>query len=68
MKKVLNYSDINDFYTFGEIIGQGKYGLVKKAVNIKSATTVAVKIVQKQDLSLKENEMIRREIEVLKNC
>lgn len=51
-----------------ETLGKGKYGLVKKANHKKSDKEVAVKIVKKKELSLKDLELLKREIEVLKVC
>jgi serine/threonine protein kinase len=41
---------------------------VKKAIHKKSGREVAVKIVKKKELSLKDLELLKREIEVLKVC
>jgi serine/threonine protein kinase len=41
---------------------------VKRAEHKKSSKEVAVKIVKKKDLSLKDIELLKREIEVLKIC
>lgn len=49
-------------------MGKGKYGLVKRALHKKSSREVAVKIVKKKELSLKDIELLKREIEVLKVC
>ena len=49
-------------------MGKGKYGLVKRAEHKKSGREVAVKIVKKKELSLKDIELLKREIEVLKIC
>lgn len=51
-----------------ESLGKGKYGLVKRAIHKKSQREVAVKIVKKKELSLKDIELLKREIEVLKVC
>jgi len=57
-----------DFYDVGENLGKGKYGVVKLAVHKRTKQEVAVKIVKKKDLSLKDLELLKREIEVLKVC
>ena len=51
-----------------ESLGKGKYGLVKRGIHKKSGREVAVKIVKKKELSLKDIELLKREIEVLKIC
>ena len=68
IKKVIGYADLFDFYDFGDALGQGKYGLVKKGIHKKTGKEVAIKIVKKKDLTLKDKEMLKREIEVLKVC
>lgn len=68
IKKAIGYSNLHDFYDLKESLGKGKYGLVKRATHKKSGKDVAVKIVKKKDLSLKDMELLKREIEVLKVC
>ena len=41
---------------------------MKKGIHKKSLKEVAVKIVKKKELSLKDLELLKREIEVLKVC
>ncbi len=68
IKQVIGYANVNDFYDLKENLGQGKYGLVKRGIHKKTQNEVAVKIVKKKDLSLKDQELLKREIEVLKIC
>ena len=49
-------------------MGKGKYGLVKAATHKKTGLECAVKIIKKKELSLKDLELLKREIEVLKVC
>jgi len=58
IKKAVSYTNIEDFYEVGEIIGQGKYGVVKKAVHKKTGQEVAVKIVNKQEMPVKDHELL----------
>lgn len=57
-----------DYYDVGDNLGKGKYGVVKFAIHKRTKQEVAVKIVKKKDLSLKDLELLKREIEVLKVC
>lgn len=68
IKKAIGYANLHDFYELKESLGKGKYGLVKRALHKKSSKEVAVKIVKKRELSLKDLELLKREIEVLKLC
>ena len=50
------------------MLGQGKFGLVKEAVHIKTNKKVAVKIIQKKDMTKEDEQLQRRELEILKMC
>lgn len=68
IKKAIGYANLYDFYELKESLGQGKYGVVKRGIHKKTQKEVAVKIVKKKELSLKDQELLKREIEVLKIC
>lgn len=51
-----------------DTLGKGKYGTVKKAIHKHDGKECAVKLVKKKDLGIKDLELLRREIEVLKVC
>ena len=68
IKKSIGYSSLNDYYELGNNLGKGKYGLVKEAVHKRTRKDCAVKIIKKKELSLKDLELLKREIEVLKVC
>lgn len=68
IKQSIGYNNLYDFYDVGESLGKGKYGVVKQAFHKRTKQEVAVKIVKKKDLSLKDLELLKREIEVLKLC
>jgi len=57
-----------DYYDIQETLGKGKFGLVKSAIHKKSGKKVAVKIMQKKDMTVQDMELQRREIEILKMC
>jgi serine/threonine protein kinase len=54
IKKAIGYANLYDFYDIKENLGQGKYGIVKKAIHKKTGKEVAVKVVKKKELSLKD--------------
>lgn len=54
IKKVIGYANLYDYYDIKENLGQGKYGVVKRAIHKKSQKEVAVKIVKKKELSVKD--------------
>lgn len=68
VKKAIGYANVFDFYEFRDNLGQGKYGVVKHGIHKKSLKEVAIKIVKKKELNLKDQELLKREIEVLKIC
>lgn len=68
VKRAIGYANLYDFYDVKENLGQGKYGIVKRGIHKKTQKEVAVKIVKKKELSLKDQELLKREIEVLKVC
>lgn len=47
LKEVVGYADFFDYYEPGEIVGKGKFGVVKSAIHNKTGKQVAVKILQK---------------------
>lgn len=68
LKEVVKYSDFFDFYDTGEIVGKGKFGVVKSAIHRKTGKKVAVKILNKSEMTNKDLELQKREIEILKIC
>lgn len=68
IKKVIGYTNLQDFYEFKKTIGKGKFGLVKSAIHKKTGKTVAVKIMTKKEMSVQDIELQKREIEILKMC
>jgi serine/threonine protein kinase len=68
IKKVIGYASIQDFYDFGDVIGRGKFGAVKTAVHKKTGKKVAIKILKKKEMNIREIEMQKNEIEILKVC
>lgn len=47
----MRYSNVFDSYKFGETLGQGQFGQVKKAIQLSSGSKVAVKLVKKKHMS-----------------
>ena len=68
IKERIGYTNMNDFYNVGDVLGKGKYGVVRQGIHKRTKQVVAIKVVKKKDLSLKDHELLRREIEVLKVC
>lgn len=68
IKKAIGFANLLDYYELFETLGKGKYGVVKKATHRHTHKDCAVKLVKKKDLSIKDLELLRREIEVMKVC
>jgi serine/threonine protein kinase len=68
IKQAIGHANILTYYEVGEVLGKGKYGTVRQARHLLSDRECAVKLVKKKDLDIKELELLRREIEVLKVC
>ena len=47
-------------------MGNGKFGLVKLGVHKNTARRVAVKIMNKKDMTIQDLELVKTEIEILK--
>ena len=57
LKTAVGYSSIEDFYDILGDLGKGKFGQVKLAVHKKSQRNVAIKIIKKKNMTLKELEL-----------
>ena len=68
LKKILHCEDIKDLYDIQEKIGEGKYASVYRAKHLASERIVAIKILEKENLSSNELNMIKNEIDILKTC
>jgi len=68
IKTMMGYSSLADFYELRESLGQGKFGIVKSAIHKKTGKKVAVKMLKKASMSVKDLEFVRNEIETLKMC
>ena len=51
IKKIIGFSFIEDFYEIKEIIGKGKFSVVKCAIHKKTSKKVAVKIIKKKAMT-----------------
>lgn len=68
IKQAIGHANILTYYEVGEVLGKGKYGTVRQGRHLLTDRECAVKLVKKKELDLKELELLRREIEVLKVC
>ena len=68
IKQAIGYNSIDDYYTFGEALGEGKFGQVKAAVHKMTGEKVAVKIMTKTGMDVQTIAQMRKEIAILKMC
>ena len=67
-RKLLHCENIKDLYDIQNKIGEGKYATVYKGVYKISERIVAIKVLEKENLSSNELNMIQNEIDILKIC
>lgn len=60
------YGEITDFYTVGELIGDGTFSRVYQATHLSTGSIRAVKTIIKSSLSAHSKKKLRKESEVLK--
>ncbi len=68
ISKALGNIDITSKYELSDLLGNGKYGVVRKAINKITKDIIAVKIVAKEALSSEEMYLAKQEIHILKIC
>jgi serine/threonine protein kinase len=68
IKRAIGYSNITDNYEVKQKLGNGKFGLVKLGIHKKTGRKVAIKIINKTNMSLEDQGLVKTEIEILKVC
>lgn len=68
IRKVTGFENLNDTYDIKEKLGNGKFGLVRLGIHKQSQRKVAVKVMNKKDMSNQDLELVKTEIEILKVC
>jgi len=64
INKATNFKNIYDFYSIGDELGKGQFGVVKLGTNLKTKEIVAIKVLDKKEI--KSCDMIKNEIDILK--
>ena len=67
-KKVTGYSDLYNTYMIGHKLGNGKFGIVRLGIHRITRRKVAIKMMNKCDMSFNDIQMVKTEIEILKIC
>lgn len=68
IKKVTGHDDINENYEIKQTLGQGRFGSVKLCQNKITKREAAIKILSKNEMTERDIEQTRIEIEILKIC
>lgn len=68
IKEAIGYKSFFDFYEMFDDIGEGKFGVVKVGVHIKTKEKVAIKILKKESMTLTDVELVKSEIDIMKLC
>lgn len=66
IRKVTGYENLSDIYEVKDKLGNGKFGLVRLGIHKPSGRKVAVKIMNKKDMTQQDLELVKTEIEILK--
>lgn len=66
IKSAANNSDIDDYYTLSNNLGEGRFGIVKKGIDNRTNKKVAVKVINKQKMKEKDYELIMKELTIMK--
>ena len=68
LKKIIGFLKFNDYYEIQTMIGKVKLGIINLRIHKKTNQKVAIKIIYKSSLKIKEDkELIRSEINILDN-
>lgn len=65
--KSASCSSLEDFYTMGDLLGEGAFAQVKLATDKETGDKFAVKIIKKHGYDPKEMEYIMREMDIMKS-
>lgn len=68
IKSAVGYSNLSDQYEVKNKLGNGKFGLVKLGIHKSTGRKVAIKIINKANMSLEDQGLVKTEIEILKVC
>lgn len=66
LRKAVGYSNLGDLYEIKEVLGKGKFGLVRLGIHKQLQRKVAIKIIKKKCLTLVDLQQVKIEIEILK--
>ena len=66
IRKIVGYSNLNEIYEIRQVLGKGKFGLVKLGIHRESGRKVAIKIINKKLVTAIDVQQVKTEIDILK--
>ena len=66
IRKIVGYSNLKDIYEIRQVLGKGKFGLVKLGIHRESGRKVAIKIINKKLVTAIDVQQVKTEIDILK--
>ena len=66
IRKVVGYSNLNEIYEIRQVLGKGKFGLVKLGIHRGNGRKVAIKIINKKLVTAIDVQQVKTEIDILK--
>ena len=68
LKKAIDITPLNENFDLKENLGRGQFGLVKIGIHKLTGRKVAIKIINKKEMTIKQLELVKTEIDILKIC
>ena len=69
LKSAIGYQNFTERYDMqSKTLGEGKFGLVKLGIHKKTQEKVAIKIIKKESMTTKDQELVKSEIDIMKMC
>ena len=66
IRKIVGYSNLKEIYEIRQVLGKGKFGLVKLGIHRGSGRKVAIKIINKKLVTPIDVQQVKTEIDILK--
>ena len=66
IRKIVGYSNLSEIYEIRQVLGKGKFGLVKLGIHRGSGRKVAIKIINKKLVTPIDVQQVKTEIDILK--
>ena len=66
IRKIVGYSNFKELYEIRQVLGKGKFGLVKLGIHRGSGRKVAIKIINKKLVTPIDVQQVKTEIDILK--